>query len=194
MYGVYLIGGVEHVGHMSGRGRGPPIVELQETHTLWRGFQQPNLENPRLWEVLAPEMYNPTPIRLAQIRARHRRPTWRLLGCGARRQLIGFIGLELGTDDRATIRNITVIPERRGEGIGRALIQQALRTFTLTQISAETDQTPGVLPCLRLRHQSLGEVSGTIRFLCAPIESAGKGNEDRGGCDDALAAPHRSLV
>jgi ribosomal protein S18 acetylase RimI-like enzyme len=143
------------------------------------------LENPRLWEVLAPAVYNPTPTRLDQIRARYRmEPTWRLLGCRSGATIIGCIGLELGANDAATIRHIAVIPERRGEGIGRALIQQALRTFMLTQISAETDHNAvEFYRACGFAVQSLGEkYPGTIRFLC----TYGVGREEAERSEDAL--------
>jgi GNAT superfamily N-acetyltransferase len=127
------------------------------------------LENPQVWEVLAPAIYNPTSIRLAQIHARYRaEPAWRLMGCRSGATIVGCIGLELGADDAATIRHIAVVPEHRGEGIGRALIQQALRTFALTQISAEThyDAVEFYRAC-GFAVQNLGEkYPGTTRFLC----------------------------
>ncbi len=141
------------------------------------------LEKPRLWEVLAPAAYNPTPVRLAQIRERYRtEPTWRLLGGRSGAATIGCIGLELGTDNTATIRHIAVISERRGEGVGRALIQQALRTFALTQISAETDHDAvEFYRACGFAIQSLGEkYPGTIRFLCTYKWPAGEA-ESSGG-------------
>jgi GNAT superfamily N-acetyltransferase len=143
------------------------------------------LENPRLWEVLAPAVYNPTPTRLDHIRARYRmEPTWRLLGCRSGATIIGCIGLELGADNATTIRHIAVIPEHHGKGIGRALIRQALKTFALTQINAEThhDAVEFYRAC-GFAVQNLGEkYPGTIRFLCTH-SVGGEGNETG---DDAL--------
>ncbi len=127
------------------------------------------LENSRLRKVLAPAVYDPTPTRLALILSRYRtEPRWRLLGCRSGATILGCIGLELGADDTATIRHIAVIPARRGEGIGRALIQQALRTFTFTHVSAETDHDAvEFYRACGFAVRSLGELyPGTIRFLC----------------------------
>ena len=143
------------------------------------------LESPRLRAVLAPAVYHPTAERLAQICERYRvEPGWRMLGCRSGEEIAGCLGLALGDAGQATIRHIAVAPDRRGQGIGTALIRHAVATFALTHLSAETDRdavefyrTCGFVI------RSLGELyPATERFLC--IYTAG---ED--GVAEAEGAP-----
>ena len=127
------------------------------------------LENPRLRAVLAPTVYRPTAEGLAQICERYRaEPGWRMLGCRSGEEIVGCLGLAFGAVGQATIRHISVAPNRRGHGIGTAMIRYAVAAFALTQLSAETDRD--AVEFYRkcgFAVQSLGELyPGTERFLC----------------------------
>lgn len=127
------------------------------------------LENPRLRAVLAPAVYRPTAERLAQICERYRtEPGWRMLGCRSGEEIVGCLGLSFGPADQATIRHISVAPDRRERGIGSAMIRYTVATFALIHLSAETDRD--AVEFYRkcgFAVQSLGELyPGTERFLC----------------------------
>jgi len=127
------------------------------------------LENQRLRTVLAPAVYHPTAERLAQICERYRaEPGWRMLGCRSGEEIVGCLGLALGDAGQATIRHIAVTFDRRGQGIGTALIRHAVATFALTHLSAETDRDAvDFYRACGFAIRSLGELyPGTERFLC----------------------------
>jgi GNAT superfamily N-acetyltransferase len=134
------------------------------------------LENPRLRAILAPAVYHPTAERLAQICRRYRaEPRWRMLGCRHGEQIVGCLGLALGDSGHAIIRHIAVASDRRGQGIGTAMIRHAVATFALTHLRAETDRD--AVEFYRrcgFTIQNLGELyPGTERFLCTyttPVE------------------------
>lgn len=130
------------------------------------------LENLRLRAVLVPSVYQPTAERLAQICERYRaEPGWRMLGCRSGEEIVGCLGLSFEAASHATIRHIAVVPDRRGRGIGSAMIRYAVATFALTRLSAETDRDAVEFYrkcCFAVR--SLGELyPGTERFLCTYI-------------------------
>lgn len=130
----------------------------------------PELGNPAIRELLAPAIYNPTAERLAQICQRYQtEPTWRLLGYRHRGSIVGCLGLELRGQDNAVIRHIAVAPAWRERGIGKALIVHAIRTFTLSDLIAETDcEAVEFYRRCGFAVQSLGEkYPGTERFLCS---------------------------
>jgi ribosomal protein S18 acetylase RimI-like enzyme len=64
---------------------------------------------------------------------------WDLFGYRIGGDVVGCIGIQLLTWQEGVVRHISVAPEHRAQGIGRALIGYVLRRFALTRLSAETD-------------------------------------------------------
>ena len=67
------------------------------------------------------------------------------------------------------IRHIAVLPSRRGQGIGRDLIDAAVAGLDLHSVTAETDgEAVGFYRRCGFTVRSLGErYRGTERFACA---------------------------
>jgi ribosomal protein S18 acetylase RimI-like enzyme len=145
------------------------VVDPQSTEASVFQDVLTEIDDSAMSALLAPAVYNPTPDRLSQICRRYRtEPAWRLLGCRRAGVVVGCIGIELGTGGHATIRHIAVKPPKRGEGIGISLIHQAVATFALTELVAETDvEAVEFYGTCGFAVRSLGEkYPGTERFLC----------------------------
>jgi ribosomal protein S18 acetylase RimI-like enzyme len=83
-------------------------------------------------------------------------------------QVLGSIGLYLTAPGEAVIRNIAVVPEQRGRGIGRRMVRQVWARFALVRLNAETDANAiGFYRSCGFAITSLGEKwPGTERFDC----------------------------
>lgn len=81
---------------------------------------------------------------------------------------VGCIGLFLPGPGEAVVGHIAVAPTHRLRGIGRSLVDDAVRRFRLVSVTAETDAT-AVLFYRRcgFETRSLGELyPGVERFRC----------------------------
>jgi ribosomal protein S18 acetylase RimI-like enzyme len=123
---------------------------------------------PEVGKLLAYALGMPSPERLAQVGERYRKAGWRLLGLEEDGRLIGLIGLECAELGRATIQHIVVVPERRRQGIGRALLFQAAATRGIHCLVAETDaDAVDFYRRCGFSVESLGETyPGVERFRC----------------------------
>jgi ribosomal protein S18 acetylase RimI-like enzyme len=83
-------------------------------------------------------------------------------------RVLGSVGLQLAAPGEAVIRNIAVLPEHRGQGIGRAMVRQVWARYALHRLNAETDTAAvGFYRRCGFAITSLGEKwPGTERFDC----------------------------
>ena len=88
--------------------------------------------------VIALSMGSPTPKKVEQVLDSYRKPNRYLIGCWQTNRIIGMIGLEIG-GAAGVIKHIAVLPEHRLQGVGKALIKNAMDQFDLQTIHAETD-------------------------------------------------------
>lgn len=95
-------------------------------------------------------------------------PSWTLLGYESGAVPIGCIGLFLAGAGEAVIGHIAVAPAYRLRGIGRSLVDDALRRFELSALTAKTDATAvGFHRSCGFEIRSLGELyPGVERFRC----------------------------
>ena len=126
------------------------------------------LDDPLLIEILSHAIY-PDPDRIERALGAYRsRDDLVLRGLQVDGRLVGCIGLELLGDRSATIRHIAVATDKRGMGVGRALVERALAEFRLDRVDAQTDRdAAGFYRRLDFALTSLGEqYPGVERFHC----------------------------
>jgi ribosomal protein S18 acetylase RimI-like enzyme len=136
----------------------------------------PKLDEPGVRELLAISVGFPTPEKMERVCSEYRSSTDRvLLGVvdeGGR--LAGCIGLILGSGGSAVVKNISVRPDRRRKGVGRALLSEVIARFGIQALTAETDAN--AVEFYRrcgFSVESLGELyPGTERFRCTLSRNA----------------------
>jgi ribosomal protein S18 acetylase RimI-like enzyme len=140
---------------------------------------RPRVDEPDLRQVLAHSVGFPTPEKMERVCAEYRTSIDRvLLGVedeGGR--LVGCIGLILGPEAAAVVKNIAVRPDRRGQGVGRALLSEVIARFGLTALVAETDANAvDFYRRCGFSVESLGQLyPGTERFRCTLSPAAPEG-------------------
>ena len=129
------------------------------------------LDEPALRELLAEAVGFSTAARMEAVCSAYRQEGWHLLGLEWDGALVGCIGLEVTAPGQAIIQHIAVVPERRGQGVGRALVAQAAAALHLEHLVAETDaDAAGFYRQCGFAVQSLGEkYPGVERFSCRGI-------------------------
>jgi ribosomal protein S18 acetylase RimI-like enzyme len=112
--------------------------------------------DPRFPHVIKFSIGYPTEDKILEVIKSYQDGNRQLIGAIAHEQLIGVVGLEQGTQ-RITIHHISVLPNFRLHGIGKALIEFIKKEFAIQQIVLETDE------------EAVGfyEKSG---FICNPFE------------------------
>ena len=98
----------------------------------------PRLEEPEVRHVMSLSMFQPTPESIARAVERCRGENRELWGMVDGGRVLGVVGYYIRGDHVLYIANISVIEERRGQGIGRAMIA-ALRERHALPIELETD-------------------------------------------------------
>lgn len=95
-------------------------------------------------------------------------PQQPFLGVEWQGEIVGLIGLALGADSSAVIRQIVVHRDRRRSGIGRGMIAAVSQRYRLRRIYAETDRDAvDFYRRCGFDIRSLGEkYPGTERFWC----------------------------
>jgi ribosomal protein S18 acetylase RimI-like enzyme len=99
--------------------------------------------------------------------AEYRAGRWLLYGWMDDGNLIGCVGLEVRPEG-ATIRSLSVDALHRGRGVGRSMVEAALRRTRVPWFEAETDaEAVGFYERLGFTAASLGEkYPGIERFRC----------------------------
>ena len=127
------------------------------------------LGEPSLLEVLSPSVGYPTPEKLAALASRYsRESSWSAYALYDGEVAVGIVGIELTSPGHGRIRHIAVIPEERGTGVGRSLIERLRERVPLRELYAETDgdAAPFYQHC-GFTVRSLGELHpGVERFRC----------------------------
>ncbi|MBI4311269.1 MAG: GNAT family N-acetyltransferase [Chloroflexi bacterium] len=130
---------------------------------------KPELDTGDAQRLLAMVMGHPTPTRLEEVCQVYRfLPEWHVFGYRVGGDVVAFIGIQLLTSREAVIRHIAVLPQRRKQGIGRALIGHSLKRLALFRLTAETDaDAVGFYHTCGFTAASLGtDGRGVERFTC----------------------------
>ena len=119
--------------------------------------------------ILKQIVYKPTPEKFNRVLDKYRKdPNQMAFGFREGQRITGMIGLNFIEKDAVEMTHIVVVPENRGQGIGRKLIEAVFKNFHLKKLIAETDQDAvGFYRCCGFGVKSLGEkYPGTERFEC----------------------------
>lgn len=93
----------------------------------------------KIYELLSPSVYNPTPVRLLNRAKRYQQSdNIKIYAYSEDGEHKGIIAFEY-KDNIATILDIAVRPEHQGKGIGNRLIDFIFNKFEIDIIIAETD-------------------------------------------------------
>ena len=117
----------------------------------------------------------PTPEKIKQRLARYRHaPKWHLLGYEGDCGLIGSGGFQLTAPGEAVINHIAVFPSYQGRGVGRQMVWQVPKRYSLHRLTAETDaEAVGFYRNCGFAIASLGNLyPGVERFSCELLLSA----------------------
>ena len=93
--------------------------------------------HPFLPDVISESIGGITHANIEQVLEMYDQPNHVLIGAFDHQHLIGVIGL--GLENSITIKHISVIKERRMQGIGGRLVRYAIKQFPGKSIIAETD-------------------------------------------------------
>jgi ribosomal protein S18 acetylase RimI-like enzyme len=88
--------------------------------------------------ILKLAMGSPTPDKIREALNAYQRPDHSLLGCRVDGKLVGILGAKM-KDNMATIQHIAVLAAYRRQGIGKLLIHELLKQFSIGFLFAETD-------------------------------------------------------
>ena len=99
---------------------------------------KPRLDDPEAQHVMSLSMFQPTTESIARAVERCRNANRELWGVVDDGRILGVVGYYIRGDQVLYIANISVIEERRGQGIGRSMIE-ALREKHGLPIELETD-------------------------------------------------------
>ncbi|MBI4338956.1 MAG: GNAT family N-acetyltransferase [Chloroflexi bacterium] len=128
------------------------------------------LDDEEVQGLLALSIERPTPARLEEVCQMYLfDPTWRLLGYAVGRdQVAGCIGVQLFLRGEAQVRHIAVHPERRRQGIGRAMVGHVVQAYGLRRLAAEADaDAAAFFRRCGFSVESQGDRQGhSGRFLC----------------------------
>lgn len=117
--------------------------------------------------VLAPSVWGPTEEKLrALLREFYAGPGRELLVGRDGETVVGVMGIGHVGQGRAVIEHLAVAPEYRGQGLGRALVEQGGALLGLDEVEAETDsEAVGFYRACGFVVESLGEkYPGVERF------------------------------
>lgn len=135
-----------------------------------------------LWEVLRDSVWQPTEERLRwQAEACRNDPALRAFALEEDGRLAAALILDVRDPSSPTIRNIGVIPARRGHGLGRRLIEGAAARYAPCILSAETDgDAVGFYRACGFEIEALGDRygSGTSRYACRLQTGTPPGGDD----------------
>ncbi|MBN8191767.1 GNAT family N-acetyltransferase [Bacillus sp. NTK074B] len=95
----------------------------------------------------------------------------KLFGSRKGESIIGCIGIECLDDGRCEIKHVAVMPDRRGEGVGRRMIDLILERYPFSSMVAETDLDAVLFyKKIGFEIESLGEkYPGVERFRCERV-------------------------
>jgi len=86
------------------------LIDAEEFHTILRLI-----------------VYKPTPEKFSKVLDNYRNDSsMRAFGVRRNRQIVGMIGVRSIDETVAEITHIVVVPERRGQGIGRKLVSDVV--------------------------------------------------------------------
>ena len=130
---------------------------------------KPRLSEPSIRELLSYAVGYPTETKLDDMCKRYISASNALcMGYKVNGAIVGFIGISLSLPEQAVIEHISVDPDQRGQGIGSAMINELAKQFSLTKLTAETDNNAvGFYRKCGFEISSLGEkYPGVKRFRC----------------------------
>lgn len=133
------------------------------------------MDQPQTRELLAHAVGFPTVEKLTNIAHLYsEQPDRLIVGIEAVSQLAGLIGVALEPSGTVEILHIAVIPQRRGIGIGRQLIDEIIHRTKAHTLTAETDSSAvGFYRRLGFEVETLGsERYGVERFRCTLVCNA----------------------
>ncbi len=96
--------------------------------------------HPALPEILKDAIGNPTPEKIQDVLKMYQSPDHFMVGYFIDLKLTALIGLLKKDQQLGILKHIAVAPDQRLHGIGRGLIQDVLRRYSLTRLQADTDQ------------------------------------------------------
>ena len=100
----------------------------------------PGQDDAILRQLLAFSVGYPDDAKIAQRFAQYRAAAARcLLAYEVDGRVLGSVGLGLVAPGEAIIRDIAVLPEHRGQGIGHQMVRQLWARFALCRLTTETD-------------------------------------------------------
>lgn len=106
--------------------------------TAWL-IEKVDYSHPSLKEVIKFAIGYPTEDKVQQVIKSYRSTLTNIFGAFNQQQLIGAIAVEIH-GMKAIICHISVLPEFRKQGIGKALIHFIIKKFKIQELCAKTDQ------------------------------------------------------
>jgi GrpB-like predicted nucleotidyltransferase (UPF0157 family) len=102
-------------------------------------FEVIEASHPELPSLIAHSIGHPTEEKINRDLKAYNAKNNFLLGCFEEKILVGVIGLEEQADYKFILSHISILPDHRLHGLGKALIDEVLERFKINKLIAETD-------------------------------------------------------
>lgn len=120
---------------------GRPLVRMMrsQTNNMLQDLL-PLIRQQEVAQLLCSSVGSPTPAKLQRVIGEYASESdRRLYGLRRSGRFVGCIGLRMFEPGRARILHLSVLPDCRGRGSGRELVERAMSSFALLEVTAETD-------------------------------------------------------
>jgi len=132
------------------------------------------LEEPAIRKLLALSIGFPTPMQIRRLCETYKtHETWQILGYNRNNHISACIGFQIKRGGSAHIHHLSVDPSERHQGIGRRMIEEVCRRFSLKHVTAETEgEGAKFFKSCGFEVRNLGEAYlGVDRFSCEKGQS-----------------------
>ena len=127
-----------------------------------------SIYSPEVQKLISYAVGYPTPEKMKKVTDGYADDKYKVFGLKKGGKIFSCIIVEIAGNSTAFIRRIAIVPEERGKGLGRQLIQKTIDDYDLKILEAETDDDAKVFyeKCGFTVTQVESPFPGTNRYAC----------------------------